>query len=271
MIGYTYRNETQTTETRMTIQPSITDLIDQGALFVVNHSGGKDSQAMMIYLADLVPAEQLVVIHADLPGVEWDGTWAHIVDTVPQGIEIHKTTAVKTFEDMVRHRGMFPSPQYRQCTSDLKRGPIEKIIRRLSKEKGRPVIVNCMGLRAQESAARSKQKTWKLNGKNSKAGRTWYDWLPIHAWSEAQVFAAIAEAGQEALWVYAAGMRRASCQFCIMACQKDLVTAARLAPQRYAAMVALEREVGHTINMEGKGLEEVTGIKASRTPEDFLH
>jgi len=244
----------------------INDLIDQGALFIVSHSGGKDSQAMMLYIQQLVPADQIVVVHADLPGVEWDGTFQHVLDTVPAGIPVHKVTAVKTFEDMVRHRGMFPSPQYRQCTSDLKRGPIEKIIRRVAKETGRNLIVSCMGLRAQESATRAKAKVWKLNNKNSKAGRTWYDWLPIHDWSEEQVFEAIRAAGQEPLWVYAAGMRRASCQFCIMACQADLRTAARLAPERYAAMVALEKEVGHTINMEGKGLEEVTGIRV----EDFI-
>lgn len=248
------------------MQPNIQELVEQGALFVVNHSGGKDSQAMMIYIEALVPADQIVVVHADLPGVEWDGTWDHILATVPAGIPVHKTAAGKTFADMVRHRQMFPSPQYRQCTSDLKRGPIEKVIRAISKETGRTLIVSCMGLRAQESAARAKQKTWKHSAKNSVAGRTWYDWLPIHDWSEAQVFETIHAAGQEALWVYAAGMRRASCQFCIMACVADMRTAARLAPERYAEMVALEKEVGHTINMTGVGLEEITGIRV----EDFI-
>jgi 3'-phosphoadenosine 5'-phosphosulfate sulfotransferase (PAPS reductase)/FAD synthetase len=37
----------------------------------------------------------------------------------------------RTYLEMVEQRGMFPSPQYRQCTSDLKRGPIEKFIRSL--------------------------------------------------------------------------------------------------------------------------------------------
>lgn len=37
----------------------------------------------------------------------------------------------RTYLEMVEHRGMFPSAQYRQCTSDLKRGPIEKYIRSL--------------------------------------------------------------------------------------------------------------------------------------------
>jgi hypothetical protein len=35
-------------------------------------------------------------------------------------------------------------------------------------------------MRAQESSARAKLETLQLNQKNSKAGREWYDWLPIH-------------------------------------------------------------------------------------------
>lgn len=59
----------------------IQGLIDRGALFVVNHSGGKDSQAMFIKIRALVPKEQIHVIHAHLPGVEWEGVMEHIDDT----------------------------------------------------------------------------------------------------------------------------------------------------------------------------------------------
>ena len=55
-----------------TAPKEIKALIARKALFIVNHSGGKDSQAMTIKLRRLVPAEQLLVIHADLPGVDWD-------------------------------------------------------------------------------------------------------------------------------------------------------------------------------------------------------
>ena len=46
------------------------ELVARGALFVANHSGGKDSDAMFDYLRELVPAEQIMLIHAELPGVE---------------------------------------------------------------------------------------------------------------------------------------------------------------------------------------------------------
>ena len=38
----------------------IFQLIKAGALFVVNHSGGKDSQAMLIKVRELVPADQIL-------------------------------------------------------------------------------------------------------------------------------------------------------------------------------------------------------------------
>ena len=53
----------------------------------------------------------------------------------------------KTYLEMVERRGRFPSAQYRQCTSDLKRGPIERFIRSLEYK----VVINCMGIRAEES------------------------------------------------------------------------------------------------------------------------
>ena len=126
----------------------IQELIRAGALFVCSHSGGKDSQAMHIKLRQIVPAEQLVVIHAELPGVEWQGAEAHARATTA-GLRFELVRAGKTFFEMVEARGYWPSPQYRQCTSDLKRGPIERRIRQLVRETGRNLVVSCMGLRAE--------------------------------------------------------------------------------------------------------------------------
>lgn len=241
---------------------NIQELIARGALFVVNHSGGKDSQAMFDYVRELVPAPQIMLVHAELPGVEWEGVIDHIRATT-QGFELVTVRAGKTLLEMIAARGMFPSPSYRQCTSDLKRDPINKAIRAT----GRKLIVNCMGLRAEESSNRKKQSPFKLNARNSKAGREWYDWLPIHQWTVGQVFARIAAAGQVAHWAYAAGMTRLSCCFCIMASKADLTTAARLNPRLYRTYVDLERSTGQVMLMPSKSkgrltLEQVTGIAA---------
>jgi 3'-phosphoadenosine 5'-phosphosulfate sulfotransferase (PAPS reductase)/FAD synthetase len=243
----------------------IRELINRGALFVINHSAGKDSQAMSVLLKRLVPAEQLLVIHADLGEVEWDGNVEHIKSTIGDLPLIVCRNENKTLLEMVERRGMWPSPSQRQCTSDLKRDPINREVRRYLKANPRynGLVVNCMGIRAAESPARSKQKPFRFDQRNSKAGREVYDWLPIFEKTTEEVFQIIADAGEQPHPAYAAGMSRLSCVFCIMASLKDLRTAARLKPDLYRKYVELEKRIGHTINMEGRPLEEVTGILAA--------
>lgn len=226
---------------------NIQNLIDRGALFVVNHSGGKDSQAMLIRIRELVPASQILVIHADLPGVEWKGTEEH-ARRYCDGLEFRTVRATKTFLEMVEHRGMWPSSATRQCTSDLKRGPIEKAIRHYIAEKGLSgLVVNCMGIRAQESTSRAKQVPFRFNERNSKAGREWYDWMPIFLMRQEQVFASIAAAGQELHWAYSKGMTRLSCAFCIMASKADLQISARENPELFQRILETEKRIGATM------------------------
>lgn len=239
-------------------------LIDRGALFVVNHSAGKDSQAMFAKLAALVPAAQLLVVHAVLPEVEWPGVVEHIEATIGSTPLVFARSG-KTFFEMVEHRQRFPSPQQRQCTSDLKRGPIEREVRRYLKDHPEygGLVVNCMGMRAQESPGRKKLAAWKRNDGNSVAGREWWEWLPIHEIKTEEVFATIAAAGQEPHWAYGKGMSRLSCCFCIMASEADLTTAARLAPDLYRRYVETERRLGFTLSMSQRPLTDITGVSAS--------
>ena len=191
---------------------------------------------MYLRLAPLVPARQLIIVHAILHEVEWEGLPEHIAATTEH--PIFYVAAGKSLLSMAEERGKFPSPVYRQCTSDLKRGPVETFIRRYLLQhpalQGR--VVNCMGLRAEESRARSKLNTLTKNARNSRGGRTWFDWLPIHTLSTSAVFAEIAQATQQPHWAYQAGMTRLSCVFCIMASAADLRTAARLRPRAIGAM-----------------------------------
>lgn len=260
----------------------ISALRDRGALFIVNHSGGKDSQAMMILIEKLVPARQILALHAVLPEVDWAGIPEHIEATT--GVEFQLSYARKTFFEMVAHRQHWPSPSYRQCTSDLKRGPLERDIRRHLKahpEFG-GLVVSCMGIRAEESSKRAKATPFAFSARNSKAGREWYDWLPIHGMLIGEVFSIIASAGQKPHWAYGnlsevyltpepppthEGMSRLSCVFCIMANKSDLKTAARLEPELYARYVATELAIGKSFLMPSKSkgvqmLPEVTGIAA---------
>ena len=228
----------------------IRQMIEDGAIFYVSHSGGKDSQAMYALLQLHVPHNQMVVVHADLGDVEWQGTRAHIQDTTSHPLNVVRAIwadgSDKTLLGMVERRGMWPSSAHRQCTSDLKRGPIYKFIRRDMKARGATLAVNCMGLRAEESTARAKLVDVKVNKLLSKAGRTVLDWLPIHDWDTGQVFAEIHDTGHEPHWAYATGNERLSCMFCIMGSKNDLHNAARQNPHLARKYLELEDKIGHT-------------------------
>lgn len=209
----------------------------------------------------MVPEAQIVVMHADLEDVDWEGSIEFIRSTIGD-IPLIVTKAHSTFFEMVERQGRFPSPSNRQCTSDLKRTPNERETRRYLKahpEFG-GLVVSCMGMRAQESRGRAKLAAFKKCARNSKAGREWYEWLPIHDLTEEQVFAAIRDAGQEPFWTYRAGMRRKSCCFCIYACDSDLTTAARLRPELYRRYVETEHRIGFTLSMSLRTLPEITGV-----------
>ena len=111
------------------LPPEVAEMLDAGALSALSHSGGKDGHAMTILLRRVVPPGQLVV-HAPLGRVEWPGTLAH-VRAATRGLALILARARTDLLAMVRRRGRFPTPAIRQCTSDLKRGPIERQVRRI--------------------------------------------------------------------------------------------------------------------------------------------
>jgi 3'-phosphoadenosine 5'-phosphosulfate sulfotransferase (PAPS reductase)/FAD synthetase len=230
---------------------NVQKLIEMDAVFVINHSGGKDSQAMTAYLKALIPSHQLVVIHAHLPEVDWSGINEHILNTIGE-IPYYEVQAVKTFFQMVEHRKMFPDAKNRQCTSDLKRGPIDKKIREISRISGKKLIINCMGIRAEESTSRAKKHPFTMNKSQSIAGRKWYNWYPIFNEKIQWVWDTIKNANQTPHWAYLKGMTRLSCCFCILASEHDLKTAAYLNPELLDRIDEIERRLDFTLIMPSK-------------------
>ena len=246
------------------VPPRCNEMIRAGALVAINTSGGKDSQAMTILLSRMVPPTQLVAVHAPLGEVEWPGTVEHIEATIPAGVPLifAPVASGNTLLDSIEERSRFPSPKVRWCTSSLKRGPIERELRHYLKANTRfgGRLVSTMGMRAKESPARARKSPWRLNERNSRAGRIWFDWLPIFDLSTEDVFRVIRDAGQSPHWAYAAGMSRLSCSFCILASRADLRRAAQLRPDLYRTYTELERRIGHTLSPAGRPLPEVTGV-----------
>src|SRR6266540_202044 len=158
-------------------------------VILVNSSGGKDSQAMLDEVCTLATAagvlHRVTVLHCALGHVEWPGT-SELARTQAEhyGVryeERHREQGLLL--DQVRHRGRWPSSSARYCTSDQKRGPARKLITQLVAELGdlaRPArVLNCMGLRAEESRARLKKAQLSRDEAASSGRRTIDTWLPI--------------------------------------------------------------------------------------------
>jgi len=228
-------------------------------VLLVNSSGGKDSQAMLDHVHHLAVAAgvagRIVVVHCDLGRVEWEGTrdlaerqaahYGHRVEVVRR--------TQNDLLDQIAARGMFPSSTTRYCTSDQKRGPVRVLMTRLASEwrassgLARPCrILNCMGLRADESSARASKATYEPDAAASNGKRQVDTWLPIHAWTVDDVWARIRASGVPHHRAYDLGMSRLSCVFCVLGRRSDLEIAARHNPALLDAYVAVEDRIGHT-------------------------
>ena len=120
---------------RVLLPPECRKMIRRGALVSISTSGGKDSRAMTILLARIVPQDQIVAVHAPLGEVEWPGTVEHIEVTLPKDVPLilAPVASGKTRLERVEERRMWPSNSIRWCTSDFKTGPIERELRRYLK------------------------------------------------------------------------------------------------------------------------------------------
>lgn len=240
--------------------------LDDKTLIVANHSGGKDSQAMLIKLLEVAPSSQILVVHASLGEMEWPGALELAQEQAEKAtLDFVVARAKKTFLEMVLHRfktrpgvPSWPSASTRQCTSDLKRGPIQREVRRYAKAHGYTRVINCLGLRASESPARAKKSSFVRSEKNCTKTREWFDWLPIHALSTEQVFKTIREAGQKPHYAYEIGNDRLSCTFCILASKKDLRIGRLMRPDLFAQYDAVEKTTGYTMHQSRIPLAQLT-------------
>ena len=229
-------------------------------VILLNTSGGKDSQTMIAEVcrrADLegIDRSRLVAVHANLGRVEWPGT-PELAREQAEGYGLEFREVSRPQGDLLSHvqaRGKWPSPKARYCTSDHKRGQVAKVITALDRERrtGNGFrLLNCMGLRADESPARARRRPHTFNRYFSTKTRTVWDWLPIHGWSERDVWEDIERSGAPYHPAYDLGMPRLSCAFCIYAPKAALVLAGRNNPELLAEYVDVERRIGHTFKVE---------------------
>jgi 3'-phosphoadenosine 5'-phosphosulfate sulfotransferase (PAPS reductase)/FAD synthetase len=249
-------------------------------VIVINSSAGKDSQAMLdrvVEEADRqgVSRKRLVVFHADLGRVEWDGT-AELAEEHAHHYGLRFIKIARPQGDLltqIEQRGMFPDAARRYCTSDHKRGQGRKALTMLVSEAagdvcGRPVrVLNCMGFRREESPARAKKDALRRDGSASNGRRTVDEWLPILEWTTEQVWDRIRQAGTRHHWAYDAGMPRLSCSFCVLASRGALVRAAQLRPVLAAEYAGVEQRIGHRFRRDLSMAQIVAEAEAAAAVE----
>ena len=239
---------------------------------LVNTSGGKDSQAMMdeVYrlAAEAGVTDRLIAVHADLGRVEWEGTKALAAKQAEQyGIRFEVVSRAKgDLLDQIIDRRIsldakgktdapaWPSSDARFCTSDQKTSQVEKFMTALVRESGitgrRVRILNCLGIRAQESPARAKKVAFGPDSATNKTVRLVERWLPIFTWTEDEVWARIKESGVPYHPAYDLGMSRLSCVFCVFASKSDLTIAAKHNPELAREYAEVEIQVRSTFRAD---------------------
>jgi 3'-phosphoadenosine 5'-phosphosulfate sulfotransferase (PAPS reductase)/FAD synthetase len=203
---------------------------------LVSFSGGKDSQASLIWAVKKYGIKSVTAVFCDT-GWEHQDTYTHISDVVQQlGIPLVtlRSDKYKDFVDMSIKKSRFPSSQRRFCTSELKLVPMIDYI--LSQDESFIII---QGIRAEESLARAGydvecsyfKEYFSDEVKNLYHKRAVLEWCkthdasvlrPIFHWSAQDVIDYILANGQRPNPLYERGFSRVGCFPCIM-CRKSEV------------------------------------------------
>lgn len=193
------------------VSPVIHDplmLLRSGAALVLSVSGGKDSDAMSHHLLELRQQEgwtgDVAMVHADLGRAEWNSTPDYVrglAERKQVPLHIVRWTHGDQIDriwqrwEALNHAACpWPSARMRYCTSDLKAGPISRWIRQTYPSGN---VICAMGLRAAESPTRAKKDVVSVRQDCTAPTRhrLTLNWLPIHDWSEADVWQCIAAHG----------------------------------------------------------------------------
>lgn len=224
---------------------------------IVSVSGGKDSTAVCLYLRERgIP---FTPIYMD---VGWDNadTYRYLEDYLPtvigpitvlraevplvEGLE-DETLAIEAKlgispSPMVRlcvRKGMFPARTLRWCTEQLKAVPAIQHFKEVSASGD--VVVNAIGVRREESAARSKVLEYEWSSAFNAIV-----WRPLAAWSVDEVIAIHQKHGIRPNGNYLKGALRVGCWPCIFARKSEIRAIADTDPVRIEVMRDLESLVG---------------------------
>lgn len=254
------------------IPQTIQEQIELGAAIAISISGGKDSQALLKAVTETLRGKgygnEIFAIHAHLGRAEWPQTLRHcrwICDQVNVPLVIvkrEKGDLVDRWNERQEKlagtgKPFWSSSAARYCTSDLKRAPINKYLRKFDR------VISVEGIRAEESTARAKKPEYKIRKKIQTKSRTAYTWNAILDWTEKQVWQSWGQdwftlehvrqsykhRGFIPSWwnfhpAYGMGNDRLSCAICILANKNDRENGIKHNPELANTLIEMERESG---------------------------
>ena len=233
---------------------------------VVSYSGGKDSQASLIWAISTYGVDNVVAVFCDT-GWEHESTYKHIEATVKKlSVELIIVSSKKYdgMIDLAVKKKRFPSTKARFCTSELKSKPM---IDWVLDQKEHLLIIQ--GIRRSESASRSKMSEtcrffkyyFEPYGHDKKGKPKFHNYRkkdvlywcekyddsllrPVFEWSGKQVIDYIIENDQKPNPLYYQGSKRVGCFPCIMTNKQELKAMIELNPQWIEKVNQAEIETG---------------------------
>lgn len=242
---------------------------------IVSVSGGKDSVAASLHLRDLGITHDRIFLDT---GWEHPDLYTHLDyldqvlgpikrikpsipnignDVLPEveAIEALVGSSPSAFIRWTVRKIMFPSRVRRWCTQELKVRPFLRYVESLDQD-----IVNVVGIRAEESVARS-----RLPERELMPGAEHIEvWRPIIRWTEAEVIAIHKRHGVRPCPLYLQGSTRVGCWPCIQSNKGELSELAK-DTQRVMAIELLEELVGRLRAERARG----RGVEPGKAPTFF--
>lgn len=129
------------------------------------------------------------------------------------------------------------------------------------------ILVNISGGKDSQAALDETVRAAEAAGVRNRIVTVFCDlWLPIHSWTSGQLWARITAAGTRPHPIYAAGMPRLSCRFCVLASRTALILAARLDPEGTVRRAAMEQRMGHAFRQGMPMRDIISEAKTARGP-----
>lgn len=138
-----------------------------------------------------------------------------------------------TMEQLIRHKGMFPSRVAKFCTQELKFNPIKRFL--LARDDNH---VNAIGIRAEESAPRALMAEWEWS-----PDLDCDIWRPLLTWTLQDVVEIHRRHGLAPNPLYLMGVLRVGCWPCISARKAEIALIAQRDPGRIDTIRTLETEL----------------------------